>query len=57
MLMQLLFVDSDGWVSIEHWEEVRRAHKVIYELALENVEEEGDDSMTEKNLRELCVAF
>ncbi|TEY53303.1 hypothetical protein BOTCAL_0249g00140 [Botryotinia calthae] len=53
MLMKLLFVESDGWVSTEDWEEVRRAHKAIYDLALENAEEEGDDSMTEKNLKEL----
>ncbi|TGO55213.1 hypothetical protein BCON_0095g00270 [Botryotinia convoluta] len=53
MLVKLLRTDSDGWVPIERWEEVRRAHKEVFDLALATAREGEDDSMTEKDVREL----
>ncbi|KAF7944453.1 hypothetical protein EAE96_010845 [Botrytis aclada] len=53
MLIKLLRTDSDGWVPTEHWEEVRRAHKEIFDLALKTAREGEDESMTEKDVREL----
>ncbi|TGO16472.1 hypothetical protein BPAE_0493g00030 [Botrytis paeoniae] len=53
MLIKLLRTDSDGWVPIVRWEEVRRAHKEVFDLALETSREAEDDSMNEKVVGEL----
>ena len=53
MLIKVLGTDSDGWVPVDRWEEVNRAHKVVFDLALETAREGVDDSMSEADLREL----
>jgi hypothetical protein len=61
MLMNLLHTDSDGWVPTERWEEVRRAHNVVFDLANETArdgkdeteDETEDDHMSEEDVREL----
>lgn len=40
MLMNSLGVDSDGWVPAERWEEVKSAHKRIFNLALKPARED-----------------
>ncbi|KAJ8068370.1 hypothetical protein OCU04_003932 [Sclerotinia nivalis] len=52
VLMKLLHTDSDGWVPIDRWDEVRRAHKEVFDTALETArEDEGE--MTEEDVKEL----
>ncbi|KAI9743956.1 MAG: hypothetical protein M1818_002690 [Claussenomyces sp. TS43310] len=56
-LIQLLNTDSDGWVPIDRWEEVRRAHKEVFDLALETArngdDDTEDDPLSEEDVREL----
>lgn len=52
MLIKLLDTDSDGWVPIERWEQVRRAHKEVFNLALESAREDPEE-MTEDEVKEL----
>ncbi|KAF7865797.1 hypothetical protein EAF04_005962 [Stromatinia cepivora] len=52
VLTKLLHTDSDGWVPIDRWDEVRRARKEIFNTALETArEEEGE--LTEEDVKEL----
>ncbi|KAL3422795.1 hypothetical protein PVAG01_04542 [Phlyctema vagabunda] len=53
MLMKMLGTDSDGWVPLDRWEEVRRAHKAVFEMALETAREGENASMSEDDVREL----
>lgn len=53
VLIKLLRTDSDGWVPIDRWDEVRCAHKEVFNTALESAREEGSES-TEVKVRELC---
>ncbi|EDN93095.1 hypothetical protein SS1G_08960 [Sclerotinia sclerotiorum 1980 UF-70] len=52
VLIKLLRTDSDGWVPIDRWDEVRCAHKEVFNTALESAREEGSES-TEVKVREL----
>ena len=45
MLMQVLGVNSDGWVPINGWEEGS--------LALETAREDNDEALSEEDVREL----
>jgi len=57
MLMDLLHTDSDGWVPTERWEEVRHAHKEVFDMAIETArdgeDETEDDHLSEEDVREL----
>ncbi|CAD6441657.1 2dbd963f-b27d-414c-8fdd-fa28553569e7 [Sclerotinia trifoliorum] len=52
VLIKLLHTDSDGWLPIDRWDEVRSAHKEVFNTALESAREEGSE-MTEEDVREL----
>jgi hypothetical protein len=55
-LMRLLGTDEDGWVPAERWDEVRAAHREVFDMALETAREgddDIDDPLSEEEVREL----
>ena len=54
--MRLLGTDEDGWVPAERWDEVRAAHREVFDMALKTAREgddDIDDPLSEEEVREL----